>query len=289
MEELSRTLITVGALFLLGLATDTIGRRTGLPRVTLLLAFGFAIGPSGLDLIPDFERRWFQMTAHVALAVVGFMLGNALSLERLREHGRAVLSISVSVVLTTGLLVGLGLWLLGQPLELALVLGGIATATDPAATQDVTREAKARGPFSQTLLGIVAVDDALGLLAFSVLLVAAQAAAGDVVGLEGLRAPLWDVGGAVLLGAVLGFPMAWLTGRVQRGEPTLVEALGAALLCTGLHPRASSDGWASGSCRKRASPSAWFWSPHSVYRSWPQRSCRSRSPRRRSSSSSARC
>jgi Kef-type K+ transport system membrane component KefB len=202
--------------------------------VTLLLVFGFAIGPSGLDWIPDFERRWFPLTAHVALAMVGFLLGNALSLTRLREHGRAVLSISVCAVATTGLLVALGLFLIGVPLEVALLLGGISTATAPAATQDVVHEGKARGPFSETLLGIVAVDDALGLLLFSVLLVAARAAAGDVVALEGLGAPLWDVGGAILLGTALGLPMAWLAGRVRPGEPTLAEALGGVFLCSGL-------------------------------------------------------
>ena len=75
MEELGRTLVTLGGIFLLGLATDAIGRRAGVPRVTLLLAFGFAIGPGGLDWIPAFERRWFPLTAHVALAMVGFLLG----------------------------------------------------------------------------------------------------------------------------------------------------------------------------------------------------------------------
>ena len=234
MEDLSRTLVTLGGIFLLGLGTDAIARRAGLPRVTLLVAFGFAIGPAGLDWIPGFERRWFPLTAHVALAMVGFLLGNALSLGRLREHGRAVLSVSVCAVVTTALLVTAGLWLLGLPLELALLLGGISTATAPAATQDVVHEARGRGPFADTLLGIVAVDDAMGLLLFSVMLVAAQAAAGDLVALEGLTAPLWDVGGAVVLGAMLGFPMAWLTGRVRPGEPTLAEALGGVFLCSGL-------------------------------------------------------
>jgi NhaP-type Na+/H+ or K+/H+ antiporter len=57
VEELSRTLITLGGIFLLGLATDAIGRRAGVPRVTLLLAFGFVIGPGGLDWIPGFDQR----------------------------------------------------------------------------------------------------------------------------------------------------------------------------------------------------------------------------------------
>ena len=89
---------TFSRIFLLGLATDAIGRRTKLPRVTLLLAFGFGIGPSGLDWIPGFDQRWFPMTAHVSLAMVGFLLGNALSLQRLRRRGRGEgVSVSVSV------------------------------------------------------------------------------------------------------------------------------------------------------------------------------------------------
>lgn len=234
MEDLARTLITLGGIFLLGLATDAIGRRTKLPRVTLLLAFGFGIGPSGLDWIPGFDQRWFPMTAHVSLAMVGFLLGNALSLQRLRRRGRAVLAISLCTVLVTGLVVSAGLWLAGLAPALALLLGGTSTATDPAATQDVLRESEAHGPFSETLLGIVAVDDAIGVVFFSLLLVAAQTAAGGELAMGELTASLWDVGGAVLVGAAMGWPMAWLTGRVRPGEPTLVEALGAVLLCSGL-------------------------------------------------------
>lgn len=234
MEELSQTLITLGGIFLLGLLTDALGRRSGVPRVTLLLAFGFAVGPAGLDWLPDVGVRLFPLTAHMALALVGFLLGNALSLSHLRAHGRAVLSVSLGVVLATALFVTIGLWAFGLPVEVALLLGGICTATAPAASQDVVREAGARGPFSDTLLGVVAVDDALGLLIFSVLLVAARASIGGVAILDSLGASLWDVGGAIALGVVLGLPMAWLTGRLRPGEPTLTEALGGVLLCSGV-------------------------------------------------------
>jgi Kef-type K+ transport system membrane component KefB len=96
------------------------------------------------------------------------------------------------------------------------------------------RESRARGPFAQTLLGVVAVDDALGLLLFALLLGLAQGAtgAGEAGGL--LLTALRDVGGAVVLGAALGVPMAYLTGRVTPGDPTLAEALGGVLLCCGL-------------------------------------------------------
>ena len=89
--------------------------------------------------------------------------------------------------------------------------------------------------FSHTLLGIVAVDDAWGLIVFSLMLAASQAFSGQV---EGSFSPLitasWELGGALLVGIALGIPMAYVTGRLKPGEPTLVEALGVVFLCGGI-------------------------------------------------------
>jgi len=169
----------------------------------------------------------------MALVMVGFLLGGQLTLASLRKRGRVVLFISLSVVIVTALVEVVGLAAIGLPITAALILAGIAPATAPAATTDVVHEAGAKGPFSRTLLHIVAIDDAWGLILFSVVLAGAQAFAGDGA-LEALGQGAWDIGGAIVLGTVLGVPMAYLTGRVQPGEPTLVEALGLVLLCGGL-------------------------------------------------------
>ncbi|NNL65598.1 MAG: cation:proton antiporter, partial [Myxococcales bacterium] len=220
----------IGALLLLGLGADAVGRRTRLPRVTLLLMLGLAIGPDGLAFLPEPSQLWFSLAADLALVMVGFLLGAKFTTRMLRAHGRQVLWISAGVTLASALAVAGGLALFGVPLDLALLLGGIATATDPAATIDVVEEAGTSGPFSRTLLGIVAVDDAWGLILFSLLLAAAAASTGpgDLAG--SLTAGLRDVGGAVALGAALGVPAAYLTGRVDPGEPSLLEALGLLLL-----------------------------------------------------------
>jgi NhaP-type Na+/H+ or K+/H+ antiporter len=152
--------VTLGLLLLVGLGTDAIGRRTALPRVTLLLLFGLAIGPSFLDLLPDAHESWFPLLTHVALAAVGFLLGDSLSAANLRRHGRAVLSISLSAGFVTSVIVTVGLVALGQPLAVALVFGGIATSTDPAATLDLIREARSKGSFTATLVGEAAEPEA---------------------------------------------------------------------------------------------------------------------------------
>jgi len=233
-SPIAAILITFGGLFLLGLVADLAGRHSPLPRVTLLLIAGFLIGPSVLDWLPPFTDQWFTVLTNIALALIGFLLGQNLTAERFRELGRPVLTMSVSEVVGTSLLVFAALALVGVPLELALLLAGVAPATAPAATVDVVRSSEAKGRFTDTLLGIVAIDDLWGLLAFTLLLAVAEAL-GERSGaapmlLHGLR----EVGGAVLLGVALGYPMAKLTGRIRPGEPTQAEALGLVLLTAGL-------------------------------------------------------
>lgn len=226
-------LITLGVIFLAGLAADTIGRRTRLPRVTLLLICGMAVGGAGLDLIPADLRALYDILSVTALTMVAFLLGNALTVDTLQRHGRAILAVSIMVVIATVILVAGGLWLLGLPAPVALLLGAIATATDPAATQDALRQSGAHGPFADRVRGIVAIDDAWGLLAFSLAMVVA-AGMGSAVDMSHLGRALWEIGGALGLGLVIGLPAAHLTGRLAPGEPQLTEALGVVFLTAGL-------------------------------------------------------
>ena len=178
--ETAPLLIALGALFLAGLAADAIGQRTRLPRVTLLLACGIVAGGSGLDLLPREIQALYDVSSTVALTMVAFLLGNSLTLGTLRKHGRAILSVSILIVLATVALVATGLWLAGLPAPVAILLGAIATATDPAATQDALRQSGARGPFAERLRGIVAIDDAWGLLTFSLAVVVAGGLTGGM-------------------------------------------------------------------------------------------------------------
>lgn len=234
MDEIPKILITLGGLFLLGLFTDLLGRQTFLPRVTLLLMAGFAIGPSGFDILPDVREDWFPVVTNIALSMVGFLIGHHLTLRSLRKRGKPVLWISIGEVVGAAAAMFLGLILIGFPPEIALLLAGIAPASDPVATIDVIREVKGQGEFSQTLESVVGIDDAWGLIVFSFLLAMTQAYYGKGEGWDILLLGMWEIGGALLLGLLLGIPMAYLTGRLQPGEPTQAEALGIVLLCGGM-------------------------------------------------------
>ncbi|MEQ9261345.1 MAG: cation:proton antiporter, partial [Roseovarius sp.] len=132
MSDLAELFTALGLLFLAGLVADRLGARTRLPRVTLLLLCGIAVGGPGLDLLPQSAQALYEALSVMALTMVAFLLGGALTGENLRAHGRAILSISLMIVLVTMALVTLGLWLMGVPAPAALLLGAIATATDPA-------------------------------------------------------------------------------------------------------------------------------------------------------------
>ncbi|WP_300440497.1 cation:proton antiporter [uncultured Mameliella sp.] len=232
--EFAPIFITLGVLFLAGLAADTLGRRTRVPGVTLLLVIGVLIGSSGLALLPKAAIHWYEPLSIVALTMVAFLLGSSLRRDKVAAHGRAILAVSVAVVLATMVVVAIGLWLIGLPPELAILIGAVATATDPAATQETLREAGGEGDFADTLRGIVAIDDAWGMMVFALAVVAAQAVASAGFDPQLLLVALWEVGGALVLGLVIGLPGAVLTGRLRPGEPTRIEALGLVFLTAGL-------------------------------------------------------
>lgn len=231
--DIAHTLMAIGSLLLVGMLADEIGHRTQLPRVTLLILCGLAAGPAMLDLLPESLTELYDTLAVLALSMVAFLLGGKLSRVHLKNSGTAITVISLSAVACTAAIVFSGLWLLGFPIALALVLAALATATDPAATSDVIRQYRAKGPFSTILAGVVAVDDIWGILVFAFCLMGAQAFAGGD-GSAALIHAAWEIAGSVLLGVAVGLPAGYLSGRLQPGDPTLAEALGIVFLTAGL-------------------------------------------------------
>jgi Kef-type K+ transport system membrane component KefB len=234
VEDQAVPLIVFGLLFFAGLAADRVGRRFHLPRVTLLLGFGLVVGQAGFDLLPRALTSLYPVIAVVALSAVAVLLGSALSVQNLREHGRVVLLVSLSVVVVTQLVVSTALWVMGLPLILTILLGAMATATDPAATYDVIEQSGQDTSFTRTLKGLVAIDDAWGLLAFTLALVLIEMVSGFGPGGATLADAAYEVFGSILLGCVIGVPGALLTGRLSDGEPLRIEALGLVFLTAGL-------------------------------------------------------
>jgi len=237
--ELSRTtlnIILLGVILSCSLFADTLANRTRIPRISILILFGVGIAvlqqvwlngtPAGF--IDGLSEPLIQL----ALVMVAFLLGSELKLERLRDTGSLIMLISLCVIVVSGLVVGLGLLALGVPLLVAVTLAAISVATDPAAVSETIHETRDKSTLAKILLGIVAIDDAWGILVFGL----SMAGLGWVLSQDGQLAllhALWELGGAIVVGFAIGVPAAWLTGRLRHGEPTLVEAIAVILLLSG--------------------------------------------------------
>lgn len=234
MHSSTQFLIAIGSILLFAIAADVIGKHTFLPRVTLLLLFGVIIGKDVLDLIPPIVTNQFELLADIALIMVGFLIGGKLTRKSMQGTVGKTLWISNSAVLITVSIVSISLLLIGIETQLAILLGCIATATAPAATIDVISESNYQGPFASLLISIVAIDDALGLIVFSIGIAFVSALNGNEYSMYPVLIALKEIGGAIILGAGIGLPAAYLTGRLNPGQPILVEALALVFLCGGL-------------------------------------------------------
>lgn len=233
-EKHTIILFSLGGMFLIGLMADLLGRFTPLPRVSLLLLAGLLIGPSGFSFLPEtFIEDWFPLLTHIALGMVGFLLGQKISLAAMRKHGQAILLMTAGKVVGATIVVAFCLYALGVELAIILLLASIASSTAPAVLMDVVKELRVKGKFADIMLGIVALDDAWGLLLFTFMLAVVGAISGQGGAIDAIISGLGEIGGSLLLGLALGLPMAYLSGRIRPGEPTLAEALGLVALCAG--------------------------------------------------------
>lgn len=234
MESTYQFLLSLGAILLLGQAISTLGRWTFFPRVTLLIIFGAVIGKELFNLIPLIFYQQFEIIAEMTLLMVGFLIGGKLTKDSLKHGINKILWISISAAVFTTVIVGLSLLWLGLPIEIAIILGCIASATAPAATLDVVMESDNKSSFSSLLISIVALDDAWALMLFAIGLAVATSISGQIPDSPSILLASRDIGGAAILGTIIGLPAAYLTGRLKPGKPMLTEALGLVFICGGL-------------------------------------------------------
>ena len=196
------------------------------PDVTAFLIAGVLIGPyalGGLGL-PGFgfakpeDLNEVSVLSNVALGFIAFDIGNEFRLAHLRETGKTATVVGIVQAVMATLMVDAALiglhFVLGDdvlPLPVAVVLGAIAAATAPAATLMVVRQYKAKGPLTDLLLPIVALDDAVGLVVFAVSFGVAQAMIGGTINaVSVILNPLLEIVCSLVLGAAMGAILTWL-------------------------------------------------------------------------------
>ncbi len=245
------SMLHLNMLLLLGLALfgGSIGGRLfeklKIPQVVGYIIIGVFIGQSGLKLVNVDTITKLQLFNYFALGLIGFMVGGELKREMFKKYGKQLIYILLCEGITPFLLVTVFMgiactfifkdWAFAW--SLSMLMGAIASATDPASTINVFNEYKTRGPLTTTAVGIVALDDGLALFLF----VTASAVAGRLVGngtgnglMHALIQPLYEIIGAVALGVVSGTILIKIIRRYVEAARILAFAIGMVLLVSGI-------------------------------------------------------
>jgi len=214
------TLLAVSIALLGGLLMTRVFKPLKLPSVTAYLIAGVLIGPycmgrlgiDGLGFRSSEAVEALKLISDVALGFIAFSIGSEFRVEDLRKIGKQAFVIGVFQALVATLFVDIALVAVYKlfpgvlTLSQAITLGAIATATAPAATLMVVRQYKAKGPLTDLLLPIVALDDAVGLVVFAVSFgIAKTLGSGTIDVVSIIINPLVEIVASLSLGAVMGW------------------------------------------------------------------------------------
>ncbi|MFH1878950.1 MAG: cation:proton antiporter [Candidatus Omnitrophota bacterium] len=244
------SLTHLNILLLLGISLfgGTIGGRVfqklKVPQVVGYMIIGIIAGRSGLNFIHRDVVNAMQPLSYFALGLIGFMIGGELKTEVFRKYGKKFLIIlfaeGMGAFFAVFIFVGvIGTYFFGNPVlywTLGLLLGAIASATAPAATTDVLWEYKTRGPLTSTVLGIVALDDALALILFA----AIASIAGKLLGKNtgglflSIMRPVYQIAASIIIGTLSGLALSGIIKKQVDKEKILALSVGTVLLVLGI-------------------------------------------------------
>ena len=200
------TLFYLGIAMVAGLIFSRIVKKVRLPNVTGFLVAGLLIGPCCLKLVPSEALEGLNIITTVALGFIAFSIGGEFRIASIRAIGKNVIIITLFQSMLAAALVDIVLCVCGFNTSESIILGAIATATAPAATLMVVRQYKAKGELTNTLLPVVAMDDAVGLVVFSVSsAVASTLSSGGPVSVYSMAVkPLIEIVLSLVSGSLLG-------------------------------------------------------------------------------------
>jgi Kef-type K+ transport system membrane component KefB len=242
-------LLAIGCAMFAGLFLSRLTSRWNLPDVTSYLISGLLIGPLFLGRlkVPGLGFESFEMVeamgllTDTALGFIAFSIGSEFRISALRRTGRqatviAILQALAATLLVDGALLLLHLFLGDKlPVSTCLILGAIATATAPAATLMVVNQYKAKGPLTDILLPIVALDDAVGLIIFAISTGIARAlSSGELSLVSLLLNPTIEIVASLAMGAALGWIFSLVEKFFNSNSKRLSLAVAFVVICAAM-------------------------------------------------------
>ncbi len=211
--------------------------KLGIPRVAAYVLTGTLFSQELLGRYFQANTdEWSQPLINIALSLIALIIGSSITIAQLQRMGKPMLGIALGESFGAMAIVFFAVMVLEpqldgiSPISIALAFAAIAATTEPAGTIAVIHQYRAKGALSTTLLGVVALDDALGIILFSIVMAVLSGGAID----QNIKMALLDIGIAVILGIIAGWFLAKLAAYVQQKTMLLPLALGSILMVSGL-------------------------------------------------------
>lgn len=222
----SIAILSISIILMSGFLATRLTRLLKLPNVTAYIITGIILGPYVLKIIPLDFVQGTAFLPEVALSFIAFSTGEFFRLETLKKSGIRILIITLSEALMAFMLVYvLSFFFLKLGMEFSLVLAALATATAPASTMMTIRQTGANGDFVATLLQVVALDDVVALLAYSIAVAICKATDGGSVDIMEIIQPIIYNLMAIILGAVFALIMSIFINTKRSTDNRLIIAL----------------------------------------------------------------
>ena len=242
--------LAIGIIVVIGFFGGLATERFKFPRITGYIIIGVLLSPSVLNIISEATIKNLDIITDITLGIVAFLVGGSLRLESLRKLRKSIAWITPFQSLGTWFLVTLVIAFLAPSIltmpeatfsqtyfPMAFIIGAISCATAPAATMAIIQEYRAKGSFTTTLLAVVALDDAIAVIAFAIALGICQpivSGAGGVSFYQMLGAPLLHIAQSIGIGAAFAFALIHIARLVKTRELLLVVVFGMIMLCIGV-------------------------------------------------------
>lgn len=223
-NHIASVIISIALMLFLGFAMTRITKRFHLPNVTAYILTGILIGPYCMDLIPVAVIDNMDFLSDIALAFIAFSTGEFFRFSTLRKNGMKMVVLTIFEAFIASLAVFVVTYfILGINLAFSIVLAALASATAPASTMMTIRQTGARGDFVNTLLQVVALDDAVGLVEYSVAISLAVAlSTGNSMDITSVMIPIAVNIGVFLLGSLFGVILRFLMTTKRSDDNRLI-------------------------------------------------------------------